>query len=254
MNKVYLALPCFNPDQTQWHRVAEFYKLIKTYPNSPFKFDLTVIDDGSPKWTPPPEGFNKDIAVVRLSRNKGKGGALLSAVQKAKGPYDIFAFIDFDIPYSAQDLMHACLCVKAGVDIAIGDRSCWWQTTRAGKYSRNLSHKIFRFFIRTLVIGGLHDTQCGIKAFKFQGAKLISKKAKLNGFLFDVEWLYIAARHRLTIQNFAVRSQKHHTASNFMRFFNFKLAFEFSKLFVAILRRTYDSHEIVRWKNSQLSL
>lgn len=252
MNKIYLALPCFNPSQAQWKRVEEFYNSLKKYSAVGLEFDLVIVDDGSPHWVEPHESFKKSFTLVRLPKNHGKGFAVSEGLRSASKNYSIFAFMDFDLPYSAEDLARMCSSVASGVDIAIGDRTCWWHITDAKKISRQISHVIFRFLMRTLVIGGLHDTQCGVKAFKFRAAELITKKAKLEGFLFDVEWLYIAARHRLSIQNLPVHSQPEHSSNRFFAFINGKIFMEFGRLLSSIVSRSYDSLELIEWKNSQL--
>jgi dolichyl-phosphate beta-glucosyltransferase len=259
MNKVSLALPCFNPSQDQWKRVEEFHNSLKKYSAIGLEFDLVIVDDGSPHWVEPHDSFRNAFTLVRLPKNHGKGFAVSEGLRTASKAsttspaknYSIFAFMDFDLPYSAEDLARMCASVDSGVDIAIGDRTCWWHVTDTKKISRQISHVIFRFLMRTMVIGGLHDTQCGVKAFKFRAAELIVKKAKLEGFLFDVEWLYIAARHRLSIQNLPVHSQPEHSSNRFFAFINGKIFMEFGRLLASIVSRSYDSLELIEWKNSQ---
>lgn len=253
MNKVCLAFPCFNPSESQWKRVEDFYDSLKKFSKLGLEFDPVIIDDGSPQWVEPNESFQKKFTIIRLPRNHGKGCAVSEAVRWGmKGNYSIFAFMDYDLPYSEEDLVLLCYSVTQGVDIAVGDRTCWWQHSNTGAVSRQISHIVFRFLMRTMVIGGLHDTQCGVKAFKFEAAKLIVQKAQLEGFLFDVEWLYIAAHHRLSIQNLPIHSQPHHSTSRFFGFLTRRIVMEFIKFLSLILSRSYNSTELIEWKASQL--
>src|SRR5260221_8876259 len=108
MNRVYLALPCFNPTELQWTRFSEFIKTLKNYPNLGLGFDLGVIDDGSPLWVEPPQDLKSEFSLLRLPKNVGKGAAVLAAIQNVKKDYSIFAFMDFNLPYAAEDLVRLC--------------------------------------------------------------------------------------------------------------------------------------------------
>jgi hypothetical protein len=46
--------------------------------------------------------------------------------------------------------------------------------------------------IRTLILPGLHDTQCGFKCFRGQVAEDLFSHQTMTGWSFDIEVLYIA--------------------------------------------------------------
>ena len=50
-----------------------------------------------------------------------------------------------------------------------------------------------------LAVPGLHDTQCGFKLFTAAAAEAGFDPARLDGFSFDVETLFIARRRGLRI-------------------------------------------------------
>jgi len=176
MNKVYLALPCFNPSVAQWKLVEEFYNSLKKYSQIGLEFDLAIIDDGSPHWVGPHESFKNAFTLIRLPKNHGKGFAVSEGLKSARGDYSIFAFMDFDLPYSADDLARLCSSVASGADLAIGDRTCWWQVTNTGKISRQISHIVFRFLMRTMVIGAFTTLNAELKPLNLKQPNSLQKK------------------------------------------------------------------------------
>ena len=50
-----------------------------------------------------------------------------------------------------------------------------------------------------MALPGLHDTQCGFKLFTADAARQAFEPARLDGFSFDVETLFIARRRGLKI-------------------------------------------------------
>ena len=65
--------------------------------------------------------------------------------------------------------------------------------------------KIFNLLVRTFILKGFKDTQCGFKCFKRGTALKVFNLQKINGFAFDVEILYIAKKVGLKIKDVPVR-------------------------------------------------
>jgi hypothetical protein len=61
-------------------------------------------------------------------------------------------------------------------------------------YYRHLTGRVFNLLIRTLILPGLQDTQCGFKCFRAVVAEDIFRFQTLAGWAFDVEVLAIARR------------------------------------------------------------
>jgi dolichyl-phosphate beta-glucosyltransferase len=59
--------------------------------------------------------------------------------------------------------------------------------------------KMFNLFVQALAVPGIHDTQCGFKGFRAEPAREIFSRAKIDGFSFDVEALYLARRLNYSI-------------------------------------------------------
>ena len=126
----------------------------------------------------------------------GKGRAIRRGMLEARGEYRFFADVDFSMPVEEINrfLPPACNC-----DIAIASR----ETPGAVRYGeppfRHFTGRVFNFLIRTLVLPGLQDTQCGFKCFRAAAAKDIFHFQTLPGWSFDVELLAIARLRGYTI-------------------------------------------------------
>jgi dolichyl-phosphate beta-glucosyltransferase len=59
--------------------------------------------------------------------------------------------------------------------------------------------RLFNLAVRALVVPGLRDTQCGFKLFRAQAAIDAFSSTRLDGFVFDVEALFVARKrgHRI---------------------------------------------------------
>ena len=64
--------------------------------------------------------------------------------------------------------------------------------------------KTFNLMIRTLVAGGIHDTQCGFKLLDGPTARALFPDLLLDGFAYDVELLWLARRRRLRVAEVGV--------------------------------------------------
>ena len=126
----------------------------------------------------------------------GKGRAIRSGILAASGNYRLIADADFSMPV---DQINRFLPPACTADIAIASR----EASGAKRYNepgfRHLTGRIYNFWIRTLVLPGLQDTQCGFKCFRAGVAKDIFPRLTLTGWSFDVELLAIARHHNYSI-------------------------------------------------------
>jgi hypothetical protein len=64
-----------------------------------------------------------------------------------------------------------------------------------------------------VLLGQYRDTQCGLKAFRANAARLVFSHAKVDGFAFDVEVLHLAERYRLSLTEVPVELANSETSS-----------------------------------------
>ena len=70
---------------------------------------------------------------------------------------------------------------------------------------RKFTSIFFTRFVGTIVTANFFDTQCGLKGFRGDVADFIFRHARINGFAFDVELLYIALKQNFEIKRIPVR-------------------------------------------------
>lgn len=138
--------------------------------------------------------FARNFPALRVLHEDqpGKGRAIRRGVLEARGEYRFIADADFSMPVEQVNRFLPPACTS---DIAIASR----EASGAHRYGepayRHFTGRVFNFFIRTLVLPGLQDTQCGFKCFHAPTAEDIFRYQTLMGWSFDVELLAIA-RHR----------------------------------------------------------
>ncbi len=179
--------------------------LARSCPN----FEIVVVDDGSSDDTAAAVRplTNERVRLIALPSNHGKFGALKVGMAEARGACRIFT--DADLPYDLEAVPYIVdLVTNRGFHVVVGDRtlpeSC--SLTRTDVV-RQLSSRIFSFFVRMLVTGGLFDSQCGLKGFRSDVAEALFPLLTHSGFSGDVELLYIALKHNLPIRRIPVRLQ-----------------------------------------------
>ena len=60
-------------------------------------------------------------------------------------------------------------------------------------------------FTLALLLGQYRDTQCGLKAFRSDSARLLFAQTRINGFAFDIELFHLAERYELSVLEVPVR-------------------------------------------------
>jgi len=71
-------------------------------------------------------------------------------------------------------------------------------------YTRHVMSRVFNRVVRLVLLPGILDTQAGLKGFTARATELIFPRLTIAGFGFDVELLYIAKQHGLTVAQAAV--------------------------------------------------
>ena len=171
-----------------------------------YTFEVIVVDDGSnDKGATETVCRNLDCIFCQNEKNLGKGAAVRTGMKAAQGLFRIFT--DADIPYELDAIgtMLRYLDFKE-FQLVIGDRNL-----KGSSYLteipelRKLTSVFFTRFVGTIVTANFFDTQCGLKGFRGDVADFIFKHARINGFAFDVELLYIALKQNFEIKRIPVR-------------------------------------------------
>jgi dolichyl-phosphate beta-glucosyltransferase len=71
-------------------------------------------------------------------------------------------------------------------------------------YTRHLMSRAFNRLAQQVLLPGILDTQAGLKGFTASAAEIVFSRQTLSGFGFDLECLFIARQHGLTIEQVPV--------------------------------------------------
>jgi glycosyltransferase involved in cell wall biosynthesis len=131
--------------------------------------------------------------------NRGKGFTLREGVANTRSEKVVYTDIDF--PYQRENLL-AIIKALDSADVAIG--------VRAEDYYHNMPairiwvSKTLRICIRLLLRIPTDDTQCGLKGFNNKG-KQVFLTTTIDRYLFDLEFVFLAARKKLNVQKVPVQ-------------------------------------------------
>ncbi len=161
--------------------------------------EIIVVDDGSGDGTAEAAVAAGADRVVAKPSNGGKGAAVRAGALVARGR--AVAFTDADLSYAPEQLLGLLARVEDGWDAVVGSRAHPAARTVVGAGAvRTLSTHAFNLVTHlALPTRRYGDTQCGLKAFSAEAAQLLFGLARIDGFAFDVELLYLAELHGLTV-------------------------------------------------------
>ena len=157
--------------------------------------EVLVVDDGSHDTTGAVVRERAarwpQLKLLTAARNGGKGAAVRLGMAAAAGRYRLFSDADLSVPI--DDMEKLLRALRSGAGVAIASRGLPdSQVELHQPWYRETMGKIFNKLVRILVLGGVHDTQCGFKAFTAEVADRVFPELQTRGFGFDVEVLYRA--------------------------------------------------------------
>jgi hypothetical protein len=198
-----LIFPCYNEAERLPRTLATYLAHLSRRPG---EVEVLVVDDGSTDQT---FAVAQDIAagddrvrVLRSQPNHGKGFGVRNGVLEAAG--ELVVFTDADGSYGPGEVARVAAAL-ADAPVAIGSRPTGWAT---GPPARRLASRLFNQAIRALLGLPFCDTQCGLKGFRRQAALEVFGRARLDGFAFDAEVLFLARRLGLAVSEVPVRAEE----------------------------------------------
>eukprot|EP01122_Echinamoeba_exundans_P009046 TRINITY_DN3113_c0_g1_i2.p1 TRINITY_DN3113_c0_g1~~TRINITY_DN3113_c0_g1_i2.p1 ORF type:complete len:340 (+),score=80.03 TRINITY_DN3113_c0_g1_i2:33-1052(+) len=218
-DNIYLSVifPAYNEEQRMPATIQETIEYLKqrSKKDSKFTWEIIIVDDGSRDATfklamefSKKEGADR-VRVLKLVRNRGKGGAVKCGAFVARGRYILMADSDNATQFSdVEKLEAACAKVERdGLCVGVGSRAHLEETAVAERtVFRNILMWGFHFLVR--FVGGIHgikDTQCGFKMFSRKAAALLFPSQHVERWCFDIELLYLASHFRIPAVEVAVR-------------------------------------------------
>lgn len=197
------ALSVVLPAYDEEGRIGPAVERLRREVPVPGDVEIVVVDDGSGDATAEAARGAGADQVLSLPANLGKGAAVRAGMLAARGRAR--AFTDADLAYPPAQLLRLLAQVEAGWDVVIGSRRHVDTTTLVrGRRVREVSGRLFNLVSRAVLLHRYLDTQCGLKAFSGDVARVVFARARVDGFAFDVELLYLAQRYGLTLKEVPV--------------------------------------------------
>jgi dolichyl-phosphate beta-glucosyltransferase len=213
-------IPCFNEATRIGATVRDTLDYLRE--NSP-QSELIVVNDGSTDTTAKiaREALVTAKVATRLLENfpnRGKGAAVRAGLLAAQKPIGLF--FDADLSTPLEEIPKVIEPIARGeLDIAFGSRAI--DRSLIGQHQpwrREYAGRVFNLLVRVATGLPFWDTQCGFKAFRLDVCRPILEAARIDGFAFDVELLYLAQRAGLRIREIPVRWN--HAEGSKVRFFH----------------------------------
>lgn len=165
-------------------------------------YEVIVVDDGSLDGTAATtEALRADwpeLQVLQLPVNTGKGAAVRAGMLRARG--ELRLFTDADLSAPIEDLPLLRERIGGDTQVAIGSRAVDRSFVEVHQpFHREFMGRVNNVLIRSLVLRGIRDTQCGFKLFTAEAAVACFAPLRTLRFGFDVEVLVRARRCGWTI-------------------------------------------------------
>ena len=169
-------------------------------------YEVIIAEDGSTDGTgaiaKSLAGNSPQVKHLHSAERLGRGRALSRAFAESRGM--ILVYMDVDLSTDASYLHPLVQSIRDGWDISTGSRLLPDSVVSRSR-TRGLSSRTYNGLIRMLFHTGVHDHQCGFKAFNRESLFRILPEVRDTHWFWDTEVLAIASRRGLRIKEIPVR-------------------------------------------------
>jgi dolichyl-phosphate beta-glucosyltransferase len=160
-------------------------------------YEILIVDDGSADDTLEIArgiGLHDPNVKALACPHLGKGAAVRMGMLNAAGIYILFMDADGATPLA--EIPKLARKIDEGFPVAIGSRAASESSGTIVEKTpfRKFISQIFGGLVGFFGVRGIADTQCGFKMFRYDAARSLFLKQKIEGFAFDVEILYLCRR------------------------------------------------------------
>jgi dolichyl-phosphate beta-glucosyltransferase len=170
-------------------------------------FEIVCVDDGSRDGSIDIlESFldRMPLTIEKHDRNRGKGAAIRTGMLAAKG--DRVMFFDADLSTPLEEMHRFFPLFEQGAEVVIGTRkSMKAKITKFQPPHRVIMGMGYTYLVNFMLGMKVSDFTCGFKAFSRKATDAIFPRARIDGWSYDVEILYLAHRFGLDTRELPVR-------------------------------------------------
>jgi dolichyl-phosphate beta-glucosyltransferase len=201
--RLSLIIPAYNEVAT----IQRTLRAIRDYlvPHG-YDYELIVAADGTDGTREAAAALVSELPVKVMGepQRRGKGRGVREGMLAATG--DIFGFLDADYKVAIDEIEKVLPWFDQGYDIVIGSRAlAESDIVVRPKWYRRLGSKGFTLVMRQLVgLRSIADSQCGFKFFRAAVARDLFSRQRIDGYMFDVEILSLAARAGYKVKEIGV--------------------------------------------------
>jgi dolichol-phosphate mannosyltransferase len=189
-----VIIPTFNEKEN-------IEKIILTVFSLPTRFEVLVIDDGSPDGTANivkkmQEDYADRLHLIERKGKLGLGTAYIAGFRWAiEHRYDYIFEMDADFSHNPQDLERLLEACIDGADVAIGSRYISGVNVVNWPMGRVLMSYFASKYVRMILRMKIADTTAGFKCYRRKVLETIDlDKIKFKGYAFQIEMKYTAYR------------------------------------------------------------
>ena len=201
-----IVIPAFDEERrilNTLEQVADFLAA------RPYSWEVVVADDGSRDSTNTiASDFSRlcqtdggSIRVLTLP-HRGKGWAVRRGMLAARGQFRFICDADLSMPI--EQVERFLPPELDDVDLVVGSREAPGSRRFGEPSGRQVLGRVYNRLVKTLAVPGLNDTQCGFKCFRGEVVPQLFQRQTIDGFAFDVELLYLAARDGLRVREVGI--------------------------------------------------
>ena len=166
------------------------------------KFDILIIDDGSPDGTADiikrlQQEFPTSLHLIQRDGKQGLGTAYIAGFRwSLDNGYDYTFEMDADFSHNPDDLLRLLLaCKDDGADLAIGSRYVTGVNVVNWPIGRVLMSYYASVYVKLVTGMNIHDSTAGFVCYK---RRLLEKieldKIRFKGYAFQIEMKFTASK------------------------------------------------------------